>query len=198
MIEFANCVPLARRTLLIGGVLAGSCCVLWAQPDGPMGSPPDGSPPSEMQQQHPHGPSVDRELKRLNKLLALSTEQQTQAKAILTDQHQQMEALFKQSSSAAQSGSTSSNAASSDEQRPSREAMESMRSSMKAIRDDAHAKIAAILTDDQKAKYVAWEKKQQSKSRQDGDDMPPPPPDGDGGPPPDVGGGGGMGGPPGF
>lgn len=191
MIEFANYVSLARRTLLIGGVLAGSCCVLWAQPDGPMGPPPDGSTPGEMQQQRPHGPSVDRELKQLTKMLTLTTEQQTQAKAILTDQHQQMEALFKQSN-------PSSNAASSDEQRPSHEAMESMRSSMKAIRDDAHAKIAAILTDDQKAKYAAWEKKQQSKSRQDGDDMPPPPPDGDGGPPPDGGGGGGMGGPPGF
>lgn len=187
MIEFANCVSLARRTLLIGGVLAGSCCVLWAQSDGPMGPPPDGSPLGEMQQQRPHGPSVDLELKKLSKLLALSTEQQEQVKAILTDQHQQMEALFKQAS-------PSPDAASSDEQRPSREAMENMRSSMKAIRDDAHAKIAAILTDDQKTKYAAWEKKQQSKSRQESDDMPPPPPDGDGGPPPD----GGMGGPPGF
>ena len=57
MIEFAQKYLPARRTLLMAGVLAASCCALSAQFDGPGGPPPDGPPPGEMQQQ-PNGPSV--------------------------------------------------------------------------------------------------------------------------------------------
>jgi len=190
----------ARRVLWMACVLAASCCVLQAQPDGAGGPPPDGPPPGEMQQQS-RGPSVDRELKQLTQMLTLTTAQQIQVKAILTDQHQQIEALFNQSKPAAQNGKTTSDAASSDDQRPDWEAMQKMRTAAKAIREDANAKIAETLTDDQKVKFAAWEKKRQkSSARQESDDMPPPPPDGEGGPPPDGGGGAppGGGGPPGV
>jgi Spy/CpxP family protein refolding chaperone len=139
-----------------------------------------------MQPSLSHGPSVERELKQLTQLLTLTTEQQTQVKAILTDQHHQIETLFDQSKTT----KTGNDGAAGDEQRPSRDAMENMRAAAKSIRDNANAKIAATLTDDQQAKYAAWEKKRQKASaRQESDEMPPTPPDGEGGPPPDGGGG---------
>ena len=67
---------------------------------------------------------------------------------------------------------------------------------MSLIRDAANAKISALLTDEQKAKFTAWVDKQKQREAQQGDDMPPPPPDG--GAPPDGGGPGGGGPPPGF
>jgi Spy/CpxP family protein refolding chaperone len=200
MNEITNGHMPVRRALWMACVLAASCCVLQAQPDGQGGPPPDGPPPGEMLQQS-HGPSVERQLKQLTQLLILTTEQQAQVKVILTDQHQQIEALFNQSKPAAQNGKTRTDAASSDDWRPDFEAMQKMRAAAKAIREDANAKIAETLTDDQKVKFAAWEKKRQKASaRQEGDDMPPPPPDGEGGPPPDGGGGAppGGGGPPGV
>jgi hypothetical protein len=139
-----------------------------------------------------HGPSVERELKHLTQLLTLSADQQTQVKAVLTDQHQQIEALFKP----ADSDKTS------EEQLPSRETMEANRAAMKALREATQTKIAALLTDDQKTKFAAWIKKHEKSSSQQDEDAPPPPPDGEGGPPPDGGGGSGGGpgggGPPGV
>jgi hypothetical protein len=140
-----------------------------------------------------HGPNIERELKQLTQLLTLSADQQTQVKAILTDQHQQLEELFK-------SGSKSADG---QDQLPSRETMEANRAAMKALHEATQAKIVALLSDDQKTKYVAWTKKHQKfSSQQDSDDPPPPPPDGEGGPPPDggggPGGGPGGGGPPGV
>jgi Spy/CpxP family protein refolding chaperone len=132
-------------------------------------------------QQQSRGPSVERQLKRLTELLTLTADQQTQVKAILTDQRQQMVALFKQASSGG---------AAAEDQPPTREAMESMRAEMKTIHAAAQAKIAALLTADQKVTYAAWNKKhERASARQENDDMPPPPPDGEGGPPPDGGGG---------
>jgi len=191
----------ARRVLWMACVLAVSCCVLQAQPDGPGGPPPDGPPPGDMQQARSHGPSVERELKQLTQLLTLTTVQQAQVKAILTDQRQQIEALFSQSKPAAKTDKTSTDTTTSDDQRPDWEAMLKLRAAAKAIREDSNAKIAETLTDDQKTKFAAWEKKRQKASaRQESDDMPPPPPDGEGGPPPDGGGGAppGGGGPPGV
>lgn len=173
-----------KRALLIAGVLAGSCCALWAQPDGLGGPPPDGPPPGEMQQQQNRGPSVYRELKQLAQLLTLTTKQQTQVKAILTDQHQQIEALFKQSREAAQHGKTSTDATTGDDQQANWEAMAKTRAAANSIREDAYARVAAILSDDQKIKFTAWkEKREKVSARQEEDEMPPPPPDGGGGPP---------------
>ena len=57
---------------------------------------------------------------------------------------------------------------------PSREQVDS-------IRDAANAKIAALLTETQKAKFDAWQEKHKQtmerRSREDGD-APPPPPEG--------------------
>ncbi|MGA2673519.1 MAG: Spy/CpxP family protein refolding chaperone [Terracidiphilus sp.] len=195
MIEFVSLTLLARRTLLMAGVLAASCGALWAQPDGPMGPPPDGSPPGEMQQQQ-RGPNVERELKQLTLLLTLTAEQQAQVKAILTDQHQQIEALFKQSKPVSQSAKTTPDNSSDDDPQARMEAMASARAAAKAIRKDAHAKIAALLNDPQKEKFAAWQKRQDKAAEQQSNEMPPPPPDGADGPPPDGGGPDG-GGPPG-
>lgn len=182
MIEIAYRYLHARRALLMAGVLAASCCAVWAQSDGP-----GGPPPGDMQQPSGHGPSAERQVKQLTKLLTLSTEQQTQVKVILTDQNEKIEALFKQARQEASSG---------DDQRPTPEAMSKMRDAVKAIRTDSNTRIAVTLTDDQKAKFAAWvEKREKAASRQDGDDAPPPPPDG-GGPP--NGGGPGGGGPSGV
>ena len=181
----------ARRLLWMACWLAASCCALQAQPDGP--------PPGEMEQQN-HGPSVERELKQLAQLLTLSTEQQAQVKLILTDQHQQIEALMSQSKEAAQNGNASAEAPAGDDPQANWDAMAKTRAAVEAIRADAHARIAAALTDDQKTKFAAWEKKREkAAAREAGDDMPPPPPDGGDGPPPDGGGGApGGGGPPGV
>jgi len=186
----------APRALLMACALAASCHALQAQPDGPGGPPPDGPPPGEMQPQS-RGPSVDRELKQLTQLLTLTTAQQTQVKAILTDEHQQVEALMSQSRQAAQGEKTSAEAG--DDREAHWAAIKKTRAAVEAVREEAHAKIAAALSDDQKTKFTAWEKKREkAAAREESDDMPPPPPDGGDGPPPDGGGGApGGGGPPG-
>jgi Spy/CpxP family protein refolding chaperone len=62
--------------------------------------------------------------------------------------------------------------------------MEAVRAAIKAIHDDTQSKIAAVLTDDQKTKFAAWEKQRaEAIERQENNDAPPPPPDGAGGPP---------------
>ena len=44
------------------------------------------------------------------------------------------------------------------------DAFAKMRAAVDAIREDAHARIVAALTDDQKTKFAAWEKKQKKSS----------------------------------
>ena len=199
MIEVANRYLHAGRALLMAAVLTVSCSALWAQPDGPGVSPPGGPPPDEMQHLS-RGPSVERELKKLTQLLTLTSAQQGQVKAILTEEHHQMETLISQSREAAQGTKASTDATADDNHPPNAEAMENARAAAKTIREESHAKIAAALTEDQKAKFAVWEEKREKASeRQEGDDMPPPPPDGDGGPPSGGGGGApGGGGPPGV
>jgi Spy/CpxP family protein refolding chaperone len=198
MIEIANSYLNARRALLLAAVLTVSCRALSAQSDGPGGPPPGGPPPDEMRQLS-RGPSVERELKRLTQLLTLTSAQQAQVKTILTEEHQQMETLISQSKEAARGTKASSSATDDNNQPPNAEAMEKSRAAAKAIGEEAHAKIAAALTEDQRTKFAVWEeKREKATERQEGDDMPPPP-DGDGGPPPDGGGGApGGGGPPGV
>jgi Spy/CpxP family protein refolding chaperone len=201
MADFPYYLLLARRSLLLAGIFVASCCALWAQTDGPGGPSPDGPPPGEMQMQA-RGPNVERQLKQLAQLLTLSADQQTQVKAILTDQREQIQALFKQSKPAAEGDKASAAAASAEPQIPSQETMEAMRAARKTIRQDAHARIAALLTDEQKTKFAAWQqKREKAAAREESEEMPPPPPDGEGGPPPDggggPGGGPGGGGPPG-
>jgi Spy/CpxP family protein refolding chaperone len=196
LIDLKRLMVLTRRTVPLFGLSIACCCVAWSQPDGPGGPPPAGGPPPGEMPQQQRGPGVERQLKRLTELLALTTAQQTQVKDILTAEHQQVEALFKP---VAESGKAGSDTAASEGQFPSREEMEAKRAAMKSLRADMQAKIAALLTDEQKVKFAAWEKKRaKASARQENDDMPPPPPDGEGGPPPDGGGGPGGGGPPGV
>lgn len=180
MIRFHLISP-KRRALLLAGALVAGGCALWAQPDGP---PPDGPPPGDMQQPQ-RGPNADRELKHLTRLLTLTEDQQVQVKAILTNQSQQIKALFDQSKSNTQGSASSPDAANG----PNPEAMASMHAQMKVIRDAANSKIAALLTDAQKTKFNEWlEQRAKREAQMSQDDMPPPPPDGGGpgggGPPP--------------
>ena len=200
-----------KAALLIGLTLAGSM-LAWGQPDGFGGPPPDGQGPGQDQQQErPRGTNTERELKMLTKLLTLSADQQTAVKAILTDEHAQMEALFKssrsQSTASSDGSATSTGTADANSTRPSREQMEAMRATIKTLRTATQTKIAALLSDTQKNTYAAYiEKREKAMAqRQQGGDgeMPPPPPDGgEGGPPPDGGapgsGGPGGGGPEGI
>ena len=172
-----------RRALLTAGFVLAASCALHAQPDGgpPEGGPPDGPPPGESQQQQ-RGPSVERELQHLTQLLTLTDVQQAKVKAVLAEQKQQMDALR----------ASAANAEAGEAAHPSRQQMES-------VREEANTKIAALLTEAQKAKFDAWqEKRKQEMERRNSEegDRPPPPPDGgEGGPP---SGGGSPGGPPGF
>ncbi|MDR3741459.1 MAG: Spy/CpxP family protein refolding chaperone [Terracidiphilus sp.] len=177
--------------LALTGIFAVAGAMLHAQ-DGP----PPGPPPSDMQEGQQQGPGVDRQLKRLTKLLTLTEDQQAQVKVILTEEHQQMKALFDQSRAAQKSSQTDSSADAGGP--PSPETMKAQREQMELIRDAANAKISALLTDTQNAKFTSWLDQQKKREARQGDDMPPPPPDGGGGPPPDGGGPGGGGPPPGF
>jgi Spy/CpxP family protein refolding chaperone len=93
--------------------------------------------------QHQRGPSVERKLKQLTQLLTLTAEQQAQVKTILTDEHQQIEAVFRPTKAA------------SEDQPPSPETREAARTAIRALRADTQSKIAAVLTADQKASYAA-------------------------------------------
>lgn len=160
----------ARRALLVLSIFVVGARALWAQTDGPMGSPPDGPPPG----QRGHGPSVDQQLRRLTKALALSETQQTAVKTILTDEHEQVEALMEQNRpSQGSPDQPNSNP-------PSPEAMQNLHRQMKSIREAARAKIEAVLDDQQRAKYEEMEAKH---GRMQNGDGPPPPPDGGYGPP---------------
>ena len=105
------------------------------------------------------GPNIERELGQLTQALTLTADQQTQVKALLEQRRGKMEAL--------RAGGT----------QPTREQME-------GIRKDTDAKITALLSDDQKAKYAAWQQQRMEQRRGGGggDGAPPPPP-----PPPPPG-----------
>jgi Spy/CpxP family protein refolding chaperone len=114
-------------------------------------APPEGAPPQDQMRQR--GPNPEREIAQLTEALALTPDQQTQVKALLKERREKVEAL--------RSGG----------ERPSREQME-------GVRKDTDAKINALLNDDQKTKYAAWEKERMEHRRGPGGDGPPPPPSG--------------------
>jgi periplasmic protein CpxP/Spy len=144
---------LARRTLVLAGVLLVSCCALWAQND---------SPPASQMQRRGGGP--ERELQQLTQVLSLTGDQQMQVKTLLAAQREKMEALRRPASG----GDASSQAA----PPPSREQME-------AIRQDTDTKITALLNDDQKPRFAAWQqqrKEAMEHRRGPGGDSAPQPP----------------------
>lgn len=97
------------------------------------------------------GPNAERELGQLTQALSLAPDQQTQVKALLQERRGKMEALRT-------SGT-----------QPTREQME-------GIRKDTDDKISALLNDDQKAKFAAWQQQRMQNRRGPGGDAPPPPP----------------------
>jgi hypothetical protein len=131
----------------------------------------------------PSLPNVSSDLKKLTKLLALSTAQQEDVKAILTDQRAQLQAAIKKAEKAQPADQSGP---------PGGSLWESFRS----IRQDTNSRIEALLSSDQAEKFTAWQKKQQKDEMHMGPGGPPPdgggPPPGGGGPPP------GGGGPPGL
>jgi len=177
-----------RHAMIFACALLGFSLAGWSQPDG-MGGPPDGPPPGGPGMER-SGPNTEQELKKLTQLLTLTSEQQNKVKTILADRNQQIDTLFKE-----QFKQPSGDQA--QPEPPSRESMANLRTQIKSIREDAKNKITALLTADQKTKFLAYAKKSDKSAQQDmDDDMPPPPPDGDG-PPGGPAGGPGGGGPPG-
>jgi periplasmic protein CpxP/Spy len=158
-----------RVAILYCGVAMALACAAaqpaFAQEPGPpppdeMGAPPDvGEAPPAM--------NVDKQLAKMVKRYGLSDTQETQVRPILVDVKQKLDAVFQDSSF-------------SPEDRDAK---------IKSIHDDEVARISAIMTSDQRARY----QKDQARTREDqgpgGPDGPPPPPNGDGGggPPPPLG-----------
>jgi Spy/CpxP family protein refolding chaperone len=139
----------AGRTLLLAGVLAVSSCALWAQND----APPAG-------QMRGRGGNPERELQQLTQRLSLTPDQQTQVKALLAERRQRMEELRKSSSG---TDATTQGAP------PNR-------AQMMAIRNDTDTKITALLNDDQKTKFAAWQQERKERMQQrEGGTAPPPP-----------------------
>ena len=138
----------ARRTLLLAGALAVSSCALWAQND----APPAG-------QMRGRGGNPERELQMLTQRLSLTPDQQTQVKALLAERRQKMEELRKAS------GGTD---ASTQSAPPNRD-------QVLAIRSATDTKISALLNDDQKTKFTAWQQERKARMQQrEGGDAPPP------------------------
>jgi protein CpxP len=141
---------LAKRTLLLAGVLALASTAVWAQND----APPAG-------QMRPRGGNPERELQQLTQRLDLTADQQGQVKTLLAERTKKMEALRNAAPSA--DGS----------------AQPAPREQMEAIRNDTDTKISALLNEDQKAKFAAFEqeRKQRMERRQNpgGDNSAPPP-----------------------
>jgi protein CpxP len=149
MINLSRANSFTRHTVLAAVLLAGSCAI-WAQADQPPASP-GGPPQGEMRGR---GPNTERELGQLTQTLTLTPDQQTQVKALLEQRRGKMEALR------------------SGENPPTREQMQ-------AIRKDTDAKISALLNDEQKTKFAAWQQQRMQGRRGPGGpggDQPPPPP----------------------
>lgn len=142
MIQFTNRTLSATRALFVAGVLTAVSTAFWAQANPPA-PPPDGM--------HQHGPSVERQLGHLTEILSLTPAQQAQVKDLLTAQREQMEALHK---------SAPGTDATAEPSRPDHQQME-------AIHNATDTKIAALLNEDQKTKFAAWqqERKQRMEHR---------------------------------
>jgi protein CpxP len=114
-------------------------------------SPAQPAPPSQGSETGGHGmgghhqmPSADEQTQRLTKKLDLSEEQQTKVKAVLEDQHKQMEQLRNDSSSS----------------QPDK------RSKMRELRENSDTQIKAILNEDQQKKFDKMQQRQHERMQQ--------------------------------
>ncbi len=138
----------ALTTLALGGLLCaglGSTAVL-AQSQDQQAQPPmqqDGQAPMH----HGHGPmGPDQQLEHLTKALNLTSDQQAQIKPILENHHQQMMQLRQDQS------------LSREEKMPK----------MKALDEDSHTKINAILDDKQKPKFEKMAERREERGEHGG------------------------------
>jgi protein CpxP len=137
------------RGLLMAALLVASCGALWAQNDAQSPGPMRG-----------RGGNPEREVQQLTQVLSLTPDQQTQVKSLLAERRQKMEALRNSNSDASSQGT------------PSR------REQMESIRNDTDTKITALLNDDQKTKFAAWQQERKARMEQrqgDGPGGAPPP-----------------------
>jgi protein CpxP len=138
MMNFAKQLLPARRTLVLAGALILSSGALVAQADSQ--ATPQGNAPAAGEMGR-HRPGVERRVKKLTQVLSLSSDQQAQVKAILVAQRQQMNELR---------SASPANGATADAQPAARE-------QFKSIHEATEAKINAVLNDEQKTKYAAWQ-----------------------------------------
>ena len=159
---------LARRALLVvclpiamGGVVLAQHRGGIGVTEGTKGSDDMGSAqqPSAVVIEMPQITKVDHELKQLDKLLALTTDQQAHVKDILTDQNQKIEELIRlfKDKQQEQADAQKAKPASNQKQNgippgdmPDPRLMENARTTLKNIRSEAQTKIVAQLTDSQK------------------------------------------------
>ena len=173
MIDGRLILILARRALLLVCLPIALGGVVLAQHHSGVGVPGEvtrgddmrsGDLPSETVIVMPQIIKVDHELKQLDKLLALTADQQAQVKEILTDQNQKIEELVRQFKVEQQRQADAQKAKSASDQKqnvipPDPRLVENARAKLKDIRSEAQTKIVAQLTDSQKTAYDAWKAK---------------------------------------
>jgi len=152
MFEVCYGFLLARRALVLAGALMASCCALWAQSDAQTGPAANGPAAGEM---HRRGP--ERELKELTRVLSLTPDQRAQVKTLLEARRQQIEQMRNSPAPAASAGESSP---------------QSNREQFHTIWQDTNTKIEALLTDDQKTKFTAWQQQRRQRMRRHGPDGP--------------------------
>ncbi len=165
MIDMFYLASIARRALLLCSLLITSCCDLLAQTGGPPGPPPSSQSEAE------RGPGVDRAVNQLTQWLTLTDAQQSQVRALLTDQKRRIDELRQ---------SMQSELSKSD----------ATREKMDEIRDRTDTKIAALLDESQKVKFAAWQEQRRTamerRHQQHGNEPSPASSDSGGAPPPGV------------
>jgi Spy/CpxP family protein refolding chaperone len=137
-----------RRAVLVA-LCSGALCAIpmLAQDAAPASPPPQG-------QMGPRGGGGRGQLEMLTKRLNLTSDQQTQVKAIDEDSGNQMMAVRNDTSLS----------------------QDDKRSKMMDIRKASQDKIRAVLTDDQKTKYDALLAEMRDRMKERGQGAPPPPP----------------------
>jgi periplasmic protein CpxP/Spy len=126
----------SRQFLPASFVLAGmlmAACAANAQADGQTAAPTN--PPAAGAMRPYRG--VERQVRKLTEVLSLTSDQQAQVKTILIAQRQQMMQLHQ----SAEAGAS----------------QQAAREQMKSLHEATDAKINALLNDEQKSKFAAWQ-----------------------------------------
>jgi protein CpxP len=154
---------LAAAALLVGAAAVPAMAQEPAPPVSQTAPPADSQPSLPTEARGRRGPAgggdmQERQVEMLTKQLNLTPDQVTKLKAIDADSRQQLMALRDDTSTS----------------------REQKRPKMMEIRDAQQVKVKAMLTDDQKSKYVSIQAKMRDRMRErrdgDGNGPPPPPP----------------------